>query len=860
MTATPTETLLDEALFWASQDVPVFPLNWPIDGKCSCPRGAECKNPGKHPLAKLVPNGLTDATTDPDVIRSWWTKFPQANLGVRTGYAFDVLDIDGELGAETFKRLAAKHGSPQHVADVATGRDLGLHLFVVPGGQKNETGGLGGMPPGIDVRGRGGYIVAPPSLHVSGNRYEWLSHFRDGVILGNRDWPEWIAEVKTAENAKPTPTPTRPGFVQPTVFAPGGDPAAAYAQAVLRRAVGLVEGSFEGHRWQTLALEAIPLVARAVDGGGLDLDEGVDALEKAATDAGLDTTEVRRIRGLVEGMIARGIRNPIRPAEAPLQSFASEDEAQFTEWEPPEPLSREVPPFPTEVLGWLEEPVLELSRRLQTPPDLAGMMTLALVASCIRGRARVQVGPGWDEPLNLFLAVVLASGETKSPLVAAIFRRMREVEKMRQADAAGLIAAATDMRSIHENALRKAIADAKSGAPEMLAEVFDARQRLDANPVPARPLLLAGDMTPEAMVKLLAEQGGTLAHISAEGGLLDTFVGGRYSGGQAQVTDLLNAHDGREPIKVHRKGADDLIVWEPSLTIGVAIQPQVLEALGENPVAMRRGLHARFLFAVPKSLVGSRNMISVRESSGVEEAFAGLTDALMDDRFWGGLTTSGNSFLSLSEPFRRGGSEYSSNTSEDCVSHSLRYEIRDSSSSLLIQYRKHLEPRRHPIIGDLANLAAWANKLDGQVSRLSAILQIIRDTDPRSPSYLGNGTHNPRNVSPEAMADAIVLAEYLIGHAIEAHALMVGGQDDLTKARQLWGWITSHELSEFTVRDVYQGLRKRKSAVLAFPDVAAVQSAADALAARGWIWPVPAERGRPGRPPSPRYLVHPDAP
>ncbi len=846
MTAQPdTEGLLEAALFWAAQDVPVFPLVWPVDGRCSCGRET-CKSPGKHPLAAAVPNGLTDASTDAEAIRRWWTRWPNANLGVRTGYAFDVVDIDGEVGAESFQKAAEKHGSPYHLGDVRTGReDAGLHLLVTPGGQKNETGGLAGMPPGVDVRGRGGYIVAPPSVHVSGHRYEWLSHFRDGVILGSRDWPEWIAAVKADGLAAKGPTSSSSKFHNPAPFVPAGDAADAYGQAVLRRAVGLVESSFEGSRWQTLALEAIPLVARAADGGCLDLTEGIEALEKAAQTVGLDVTETRRIRPLAEGMIARGIRNPIRPTglDAPLQSFATEEEATHTGWEPPEALTREVPPFPVETLGWLAEPILEVSRRFQTPPDLAAMMTLALASACVRGRGRVQAVPGWEEPMNLFLAVVLASGETKSPLVAVILRRLREVEREAQAAAGPMIAAAQDLAAVHENALRKAIADAsKNPGAEVMAELLDARKRMDDNRVPVRPLFLAGDMTPEAMVKLLADQNGVLAHISAEGGILDTMIGGRYSSGQAQVTDLLNAHDGREPIKVHRKSAEDLIVEDPCLTLALAVQPQVLEALGANDVAMRRGLHARFLFAIPRSLIGSRDMSLTVTSLESDAAFGHLTDAVLGA--FGGLQT-GDSGVSGRQ--------------------SLRYEMSPLSSSLLIQYRRHLEPRRHKITGDLGDLGAWVNKLDGQVVRLAALLQMIRDVDPRSTSSLhGFVDQKPhysgvrvRTIEPEAVADAIMLADYFVAHATEAFDLMGADTPDLLDARRLLGWIRNSGRLEFTVRDAWQANKNRTG----FRDTAAVEAAVAVLAARGWVWPVPPEprEGKPGRPPSPKFLVHPDA-
>jgi hypothetical protein len=70
------------ALEYADHGWPVLPLWWPLGGHvCACER-ADCAKPGKHPLSR---HGLHDASTDPAVIRRWWTRWPEANVGIRTG-------------------------------------------------------------------------------------------------------------------------------------------------------------------------------------------------------------------------------------------------------------------------------------------------------------------------------------------------------------------------------------------------------------------------------------------------------------------------------------------------------------------------------------------------------------------------------------------------------------------------------------------------------------------------------------------------------------------------------------------------------------------------------------------------------
>src|SRR5215510_14633223 len=68
----------------------VFPIHWPIDGKCSCGR-TNCESPAKHPL---TPDGFRDATMDPKIISGYWTKWPAANIGIATGAASGIVVVD----------------------------------------------------------------------------------------------------------------------------------------------------------------------------------------------------------------------------------------------------------------------------------------------------------------------------------------------------------------------------------------------------------------------------------------------------------------------------------------------------------------------------------------------------------------------------------------------------------------------------------------------------------------------------------------------------------------------------------------------------------------------------------------------
>ncbi len=138
----------EAAAFYAEHGLPVFPLR---------PRG-------KEPMTQ---HGFKDATTNPKQVRCWWTQNPQANIGIPTGSrsGIVVVDVDGPEGRENLRKL----GWAIVTRTSITGRGFHL-LFEHPG---HFIPSIQRLAPGIDVKGDGGYIVAPPSLHETDSRYRW---------------------------------------------------------------------------------------------------------------------------------------------------------------------------------------------------------------------------------------------------------------------------------------------------------------------------------------------------------------------------------------------------------------------------------------------------------------------------------------------------------------------------------------------------------------------------------------------------------------------------------------------------------------------------------------------------------------
>lgn len=312
-----TNELAVGALRLADLGIGVIPLWWPVGNVCACPKGSDCPSPAKHPLTV---NGLKDATSDSNTIVAWWQRYPNANIGLVTGGAIDVIDVDGAIPA--YQQLIAEIGSPRHLATVITGRgDGGLHIYCTPGGNRTIPSGKHGLPNKIEVKGAGGYVVAPPSRHISGGTYTYLTEMT-GEIHGDVLLNQWLASIEPDDAKVIELRPPAPAPVIST-----GDNVTKYRDAVINAAVDAVLHAGEGGRWMALATVAVPKIARGVAGGLIPLEVGTYALETAARQAGLESSEVARIPHLIDLMLRQGIKEPITPpadTEAATESWLAQ--------------------------------------------------------------------------------------------------------------------------------------------------------------------------------------------------------------------------------------------------------------------------------------------------------------------------------------------------------------------------------------------------------------------------------------------------------------------------------------------------------------------------------------------------------
>ena len=253
-------------------------------GGCSC-ADSTCRDPGKHPRLAGWPRL---AATDQAVVRGWWRRWPDANVGLVTGRRFDVLDLDGDQGVEAL-RAAFQMAPWEHPGPVARSGSGGWHLLYAPTG----LGNLVRLLPGVDWRGRSGLIVAPPSRHTSGRRYAWV---RSLTAVLPEVWEGLRRLLAPPPAARTTLAPA------PTTVGPGG----GYGRAALVGERAAVAAAQPGHRNAPLNRAAFN-PGQLVAAGLLDVDQVRAELLAAALEAG---NPEPKARATIESGLRGGAAKP----------------------------------------------------------------------------------------------------------------------------------------------------------------------------------------------------------------------------------------------------------------------------------------------------------------------------------------------------------------------------------------------------------------------------------------------------------------------------------------------------------------------------------------------------------------------
>jgi len=437
------------------------------------------------------------------------------------------------------------------------------------------------------------------------------------------------------------------------------------------------------------------------------------------------------------------------------------------------------PDIPATLLpGWAGAMVGAVAKDTQTPEAASVVLALSMIATCVQRRWEVApgYGNGYTEPLCLWTLAALPSGSRKTAIVKALSAPLPRWEKLMgdrmRSDIARVDAARrVSKRRIETLEVKAAKADDKKERDSLREEI---RAEIEMTPEEIyAPRLMTGDITPERGQDLLVEQRERISVVSDEGGILQ-ILGGAYSNGKAMIDVFLQAHSG-STVRVDRKGRTAHLE-SPALTFALALQPGVLQDVANDKRFHDSGLLARFLFCIPHSTVGTRD---VRARNPVPDEVSrawhdGLHDLLVD-------------------------------AEKHCPKpHVLSFT--NDAREVWFDFAQKVEGELQ-IGGKLANLSDWGAKLPGQAARIAGLIQMVTT---------GRQTEC---VELDAAQRAVGLTDLLVKHAQAAFRLLGADQVE-ADAIALMEWVRMHGADEFDRRSAQKALEGRFRTVQRLKDAA----------------------------------------
>ena len=494
-----------------------------------------------------------------------------------------------------------------------------------------------------------------------------------------------------------------------------------------------------------------------------------------------------------------------QPGYIPPEEYNSPPEPQ---WETPIPFEQvQLPPFPIDALPvTVRDYVLAVAESTQTPVDMSASAALAILALCEQGKFRIRGKADWTEPLNLFVVVVAEPSERKSAVISLMTRPVNafEADYNRQ-NAAELETSRMNKRILERR--QRALEDKAAKGKIEDGELEQLAQQLATYKERTPLRLYVDDVTTEKLTSVLADGGGKAAIVSAEGGIFD-MLSGIYSK-NVNIDVMLKGHSG-DSIRVDRIGRNSESIMNPALTVLLTVQPNVLSGMMQNGTFRGRGLTARFLYCMPKSIVGNRRYRTEPIPTDVSRQYDLLIRNLLE------------------EEQEETPEEITLTPEADEMLEAFSYEI---ESKLKTEY---------------ADMADWAGKLVGAVLRIAGVLC-------RASVYRNNGfleSAEPLIVDKVTMQNAIAIGRYYTEHSAAAFSLM--GADALVmQSEYMLDAICKSGLTEFTRRDIMRLCRSFKTAD-------EVQPVLNHLTEYGYIAPKNTNATYcKGRPAGQTYLVNP---
>ena len=743
--ATDNPDILTEALELAERGFHIVPIK-----------------PGqKYPAMKAWQHA---ATTDPDTIRNWLTGlYRDHGIGIAPRQYGDrwlfVLDIDEhdptQSGAETLQDLETIHGPLPDTLTALTPTG-GRHIYLTaPHEIRNDQAGR--LGPGIDIRGTGGQVLAPPTRHPNGHTYQWAI---DSPQTPS-DAPQWLLTLLTPPT--PQPAPTTPTHHIWDIL--DNSPAAKYNHDTTWPQLLQADGWTHSHT--------------SPDGEQHWTRPGKTIRDGSSATVGWQGRDILRvftssIPWLPEGAYTRFGYTACRNHDGDRSAFArtlTKTPATPTmtatptsdPWPAPIPLTtHQTPPdFPNHTLPtWITNWTNQIANNIQVAIDLPNTLAISALSVTTLGNTWI-TNPrnNWRQPLNTYVAVALPPSAGKTPAKNLIFKPLEDYEQQ-------TIAEAREQKQLNDSR-RRILEKQLKDTEDKLAKNNNENNRIDQHHIitdlaaltnAPHGRLLVDDTTTEALGQTLADNNGRIALISAEGGLFDR-IAGMYTDGTANLDLYLEAWSGGRYI-VDRIKRDSIHIPSANLVIGTTIQPQTLDELGARKNFAGRGLTARFLLTQPPTNLGQRNRLAITHTDD-------LTQNIYNQKI-----------LKLAQHHHANRTELT---------------LTSEAAELYAQYDQHLEDQLGPD-QPLEHLAEWVGKLRANTLRLAGLLHIAWE-------------HPGHHIDATTMQQAIDLANYYLHH-MTIISDQWGIDETTAKTKKILAWIKRHQIRQLTIRDLMRHNRR----------------------------------------------------
>jgi replicative DNA helicase len=415
----------------------------------------------------------------------------------------------------------------------------------------------------------------------------------------------------------------------------------------------------------------------------------------------------------------------------------------------PEPLPSMAapPPFPIEALPTvIREMVKTVARNKRVPVDLVALQALSAAAALTGPRAIISRRRDWTEPLILHCLTAMESGSGKSPATANVIGPLYSIQAEMEAAHQKIL----DERDEARQARIREIEDQLFVLPRkdtMIVTLNEEKARIeaesqaDAEAIPTR-LLFSPDITPEALSSELGHNGGWGSIFDSEG-VFFANLAGRYSGGRANLTVALKAYDADYIPGGGRITRKQEPIPRAVLSLGLSVQPGVFADTLDNPAMDEQGFAARFLLAVPASMLGRREV----DPPGLDHAALSAWRSSLER------------LAALPIPDYTPGHPFP-----------VVMELSPNARRMHVEYEATIEPRLSPLLGDIGQMTGWGGKHLGRILRIAGILHLIAGREVDQP------------VDEQVMRAALKIGNWSIEHALLASTGLAARTDGPNEA------------------------------------------------------------------------------